>query len=279
MRKSYVEIFPTPTIESRLDALAPGSYVAVTCSPTRGIGETLAMCHRLVERGFQVVPHVAARMVRNRRHLKDIVRRLDETDIVSLFVPGGDAEQTAGAYSSALEVLRDIADIDHRFKEIGVAAHPEGHPFISDDVMLEQLVRKQAYADYIVTQMCFEADAIATWINSIRNYGVTLPVWLGLPGAAERAALLATSLRIGVGDSLRYLRRQGKSAARLLASREYRPDELLFNLAATVADPAAGIHGYHIFCFNQVERSVRWRETFFALVGDDQETAAHLDGT
>ena len=41
---------------------------------------------------------------------------------------------------------------------------------------------------------------------------------LGIPGAADRAALIRTSLRIGVGDSVRYLRRQGKRAARLMAS-------------------------------------------------------------
>ena len=43
VRESYMEIFPTPKIETKLDVLAPGSYVAVTCSPTRGVDETLDM--------------------------------------------------------------------------------------------------------------------------------------------------------------------------------------------------------------------------------------------
>ena len=88
VRKSYMEIFPTATIESKLDVLEPGAYVAVTCSPTKGIGETLAMSQRIARRGFRVVPHVAARMVRDKQHLREIVKRLDDTPIVSLFVPG-----------------------------------------------------------------------------------------------------------------------------------------------------------------------------------------------
>ena len=39
--EAYMEIFPTPTIESKLDILEPGSYVAVTCSPTKGVDVTL----------------------------------------------------------------------------------------------------------------------------------------------------------------------------------------------------------------------------------------------
>jgi len=262
VRKSYMEIFPTATIESKLDVLEPGAYVAVTCSPTKGIGETLAMSQRIARRGFRVVPHVAARMVRDKQHLREIVKRLDDTPIVSLFVPGGDAENPAGNYSSALDMLRDIADIGHRFKEIGIAAHPEGHPFIDNNVLLEQLRQKQRYADYVVTQMCFDAGAISTWLDEVRQQGVNLPICLGIPGASDRSALIKTSMRIGVGDSLRYLKRQRKNAAHLLAAKEYRPDRLLFDLAPVIAKAENRILSHHIFCFNQVERTEQWRHDF-----------------
>lgn len=262
VRKSYMEIFPTATIESKLDVLEPSSYVAVTCSPTKGVAETLDMAHRLADRGFRVVPHVAARMVRDKAHLREIVKRLDDTPIVSLFVPGGDADKPAGNYRSALELLRDIADMEHRFEEIGIAAHPEGHPFISDEILMEQLLQKQEFANYLVTQMCFDADAIGSWLYKIRDCGVTLPICLGLPGAVNRSSLIETSLRIGVGDSLRFLKKQRKNAAHLFASRDYRPDKLLFSLADHLANPDFKILGPHIFCFNQVERTEHWRHDF-----------------
>ena len=262
VRESYMEIFPTPKIESKLDVLAPGSYVAVTCSPTRGVDETLDMSERLADRGFKVVPHVAARMVRDRQHLREIIGRINRTPIVSLFVPGGDADKPVGQYGKALDLLRDLADIEHRFIEIGIGAHPEGHPIASDQELLEQLIAKQEFANYIVTQMCFDADRIGSWLREIRAAGVHLNAWLGMPGAADRAALIKTSLRIGVGDSVRFLKRQGKRAAQLMASSEYRPDSLQYELAPVIADPDLKVAGQHVFCFNQVERAENWRHAF-----------------
>jgi methylenetetrahydrofolate reductase (NADPH) len=220
VRKSYMEIFPTASIESKLDVLEPDSYIAVTCSPTKGVDETLAMSARLAAKGFKVVPHVAARMVRNKAHLRDIIKRLDDSPIISLFVPGGDADKPAGDYHKALDLLRDIADIDHKFTEIGVGAHPEGHPVAGDEELVEQLLKKQEFANYMVTQMCFDAGTIRSWLGDIRNAGVGLPVWIGLPGAADRNSLIKTSLRIGVGDSVRYLKR-GR-AHRAMAPQFYR---------------------------------------------------------
>jgi len=56
VREAYMEIFPTDSIEARLDVLEPGSYVAVTCSPAKGVEETLDMSERLANRGFKIVP-------------------------------------------------------------------------------------------------------------------------------------------------------------------------------------------------------------------------------
>ena len=262
VREAYMEVFPTDTIESRLDVLEPNSYVAVTCSPSKGVEVTLDMSERLANRGFKVVPHVAAKMVRDKRHLQEIIARLNDLPIISIFVPGGDADAPLGDYSTALALLRDVAEIDHNFTEIGVAAHPEGHPDVDTGELTRALLRKQEVANYLVTQMCFDATVIAAWLRSIREQGVTLPAWLGVPGVADRASLLKTSLRIGVGDSLRYLKRNPKAAARLMWSNEYRPDDLLFGLAPYLSDPAYDIHGHHVYCFNQVEKTEQWRHTF-----------------
>ncbi len=262
VREAYMEIFPTDTIESKLDVLDAGSYVAVTCSPSKGVDVTLDMSERLAKRGFKVVPHVAARMVRDKRHLREIVARLNDLPIISIFVPGGDAEQPTGDYATAYALLRDIADVEHRFTEIGVAAHPAGHPLVDEARLTDELLRKQEFANYLVTQMCFDANAIATWLRRVRERGVTFPAWLGIPGVADRAALLKTSMRIGVGDSLRYLKRNPKVAARLMLANEYRPDGLLHELAPYLADPGYGIKGHHVFCFNQVEATEAWRHEF-----------------
>ena len=262
VHEAYMEIFPTDTIEAKLDVLEPASYVAVTCSPTKGVDETLDMTERLALRGFKVVPHVAAKMVRDKQHLREIIAHLNDLPVISIFVPGGDAETPLGDYSTAYSLLRDIADIEHKFTEIGVGAHPEGHPAVSDDVLMAELLQKQEVSNYLVTQMCFDANAIASWLRDVRDRGVHLPAWIGLPGVASRSSLVKTSMRIGVGDSLRYLKRNPKVAAKLMLSNEYRPDDLLHDLAPTLADPAYDIHGHHIYCFNQVEKTEQWRHAF-----------------
>jgi len=262
--EAYMEVFPTDTIEQRLKVLPRNAYVAVTCSPTKGVEATLDLSERLIESGFRVVPHIAAKMVRDDAHLREILKRLDDHPIDSLFVPGGDAAEPIGKFATAFELLRAIAEHEHKFKEIGVAAHPEGHPAVSDDVLMRELQRKQPYATYLVTQMCFDARKLGLWLEDIRQRGITLPAWLGMPGEADRGSLLATSLRIGVGDSLRYLRRHGKIATKMLMSKTFRPNKLLKELAPWLADPALLVKGHHIYCFNQVERAETWRNEFIA---------------
>jgi methylenetetrahydrofolate reductase (NADPH) len=262
VHEAYMEIFPTPTIEAKLDMLEPGSYIAVTCSPSKGVDETLDMSERLANRGFRVVPHIAAKMVRDKAHLKEILKRLDDLPIISIFVPGGDAEKPTGEYTCALDLLQDISEFDHKFAEIGVAAHPEGHPAVDHDILLAELLKKQELSNYLVTQMCFDATVIGNWLRDVRGAGVSLPAWIGLPGVSDRATLLRTSMRIGVGDSLRYLKNNRKIAAQLLKSKPYRPDSLLLNLATYIADPFYKIAGHHIYCFNQVARTEKWRHEF-----------------
>ena len=266
VHEAYMEVFPTDSVESKLDVLEPGAFVAVTCSPSKGVDETLDMSARIAARGFKVVPHVAAKMVKDETHLRQIMARLDDMPIVSLFVPGGDASKPAGKYLKALDLLRDIAEFDHRFEDIGVAGHPEGHPAVTDDVLLEDLLKKQEVSNYVVTQMCFNADIIGNWVHNIRDAGVTLPVWIGLPSVSNRASLMTTSLRIGVGNSLRYLKNHGNIAAQLLKTKEYRPDDLLIGLAPFICDPDLNIQGHHIYCFNQVAKAEQWRHEFLAAL-------------
>jgi methylenetetrahydrofolate reductase (NADPH) len=98
LREAYMEIFPAPGIAERLDVLERNAYVAVTCSPTKGVDETLDVTATLVSRGFRVAPHIAARNVRDAGHVREILARLRELRIDSIFVPGGDRPKPAGAY-------------------------------------------------------------------------------------------------------------------------------------------------------------------------------------
>lgn len=272
MRRAYLEIIPTRTIVERLAHLERHSYVAITCSPANGVEPTLDMVDELRalpdERRLYLIPHVAARVVRDKGHLREILARLDEAGVESVFVPGGDAEQPAGDYDCALDLLRDIAEIGHRFDYVGVAAHPEGHQLVGDAELLRLLKEKQKVANYLVTQMCFDPELLVRWLRSIRREGVTLPAWVGLPGVADFPKLIALSMRIGVGQSIRVLKKQKGLVRRMIAARPYQPDALLSGLQPHLDDPVLDIPGFHLFSFNDVERTERWRvETLEKLNG------------
>lgn len=259
LREAYMEIYPASGIEEKLQVLEPNSYVAVTCSPTKGVDETLELTEKLIGTGFRVVPHIAAKNVRDRDHLGQILGRLAKMKIASIFVPGGDRPKPEGEFTTAYQLLCAIDEIGHNIKEIGIGAHPEGHPDADNDTLFRELERKQSLCQYMVTQMCFDADILGAWLHDMRSRGITLPVWIGLPGVIDRSRLIKASFRIGVGDSLRFLRRKTKVAAQLMRSSIYSPDELVLKLAKYQAEPTNKIAGYHLFCFNQVETTEAWR--------------------
>ena len=259
LQKSYMEIIPVPGIEDKLDSLPSDMYLAVTCSPTKGVDETLELSEKLIERGFKVTPHIASKCVSGEKHLEAIIKKLDELGIESIFVPGGDRPEPMGDFNNALDLLKALKKLGHNLNKIGMAAHPEGHPDVSDKILMEALEEKKDLADFIVTQMCFDAEILNDWMNQIHKKGVELPVWVGLPGVIERGRLLKTSLRIGVGDSLRFLRKKSQVATELMKSSIFNPDDLVRDITEQIDINDSKLAGYHIYCFNQIETTEKWR--------------------
>lgn len=252
------EVIPVQGIEQKVAMLPYGATITVTASPKQGLDRTLDVSTALAARGFRVVPHLAARMVTGRGHLERIVQRLDGRGIHEVFVVGGDADPPAGRFADAGDLLEELAGLSHPFARIGIGGYPEGHPVIGDERLLEALRRKQPFVSHLVTQLCFDADALAAWVADIREAGIDLPVIVGLPGVVERRKLAEISLKTGVGASLNYLRKHGRQMITLARARRYDPTPLASAVAARAADSTLGIEGAHLFTFNQVEPTRDW---------------------
>ena len=261
--QAYMEVIPTKTIVDRLVHIPRHSYVSITCSPVNGLEPTLKLVEELralpEKRQLKLIPHIAARMVRDKGHLREILSRLEEAEVESVFVPGGDAPKPIGEYDCALDVLRDMAEIGHDIDDVGVASHPEGHPMVDDQELLRLLLEKQNYATYLVTQMCFDPQVLVRWLKGIRGEGVTLRAWIGLPGVADMSKLISLSLRIGVGQSVKVLKKQKGLLRKMISAKPYQPDDLLGGLEPYLGDPDFDIRGFHLFSFNDIERTERWR--------------------
>jgi methylenetetrahydrofolate reductase (NADPH) len=266
LRRPRFEILPLDGIEEQvLEHLGTDVKVTVTASPRKGLEATLDLSERLARAGYPVVPHLSARLIRDRAHLEDALARLREAGVRELFVPAGDATEP-GEFAGAAELLEAMGPLRADFDEIGITGYPESHHLISDEETIQAMFAKAPMATCIISQICFDADVIADWIREVRRRGTHLPVWIGLPGSVDYAKLVRISMKIGLGESARFLRHHGNWMARLV-TRTFKPDPLLRRLGPTVADPDANVAGFHLYTFNEVARTERWRRATLERLG------------
>ena len=270
VRSASLELIPTPKVADHFAHLRPGAPVTVTCSPVRGIDATLDVAAHLLDLGHPVVPHLAARMVETPAHVARISRWLRDHDVHDVFLIGGDAPTPMGAYVDALALARALLEAGAPLARVGSAAYPDGHAMIPahtlDTALLDrqQLLDEARVGGWISTQMCFESEILADWIVRQRNRGVHLPVHLGVPGAVETAKLLTIGLKLGVGASLRYLRKNRAAVSRLVGPGGFDPLELIGPIVARDDFATLGVEALHIFTFNQVAGTEAWRGNLLA---------------
>jgi methylenetetrahydrofolate reductase (NADPH) len=263
LREPRFELMPFDSFGEQMEHLPPGAQIAITTSPTLGIDATIEWTEKAAAEGYEIIPHIAARYVEGPAHLEEIVERLTAAGVTDIFVPGGDREEPAGEFESAHDLLAALDELDHSFDEVGITGYPEGHDFLDDETLAEAMSKKEPYATYIVTQLCYDPEAVIDWIETIRARGVDLPVEVGVPGVMKYQRLLGISQKVGVGDSVRFLRKTSGILGfvrQLVGSRgKYTPDELVEGLAPYADDGEYGIRGVHIYTFNQVPDTESWR--------------------
>jgi methylenetetrahydrofolate reductase (NADH) len=253
------EILPLGKSEQEAARLPEPVRLTVTCSPQHGPDHSVQVAGRLHALGHAVTVHLAARMVRDRAHIDELLGAVRAAGVDDLFLIGGDANPALGTYSSAAELLPVIAEHPDRPATIGVAGYPEGHPLIDDDTLRESLHAKSRLADYLTTQLCFDPDTLRRWIAEERACGLSLPIIAGMPGTVTAARLVEMSARIGVGPSTSFLRKQRGLRSLFGLVRRSAPDRLHDALAPAVGDARLGIAGFHYFTFNQLVATYEWQ--------------------
>jgi methylenetetrahydrofolate reductase (NADPH) len=258
LRASRFEILPLDGIEEEVRGHLPTDVkVTVTASPRKGLEATLDLSERLTRAGYPVVPHLSARLVRDRAHLEDVLARLQEAGVRELFVPAGDATEP-GEFQGAADLLAAMGEARTHFERIGITGYPESHHLIPDDETIRAMFAKSEMATDIISQLCFDPDTIQDWIRNVRERGTHLPIWIGMPGCVDYAKLVRITMKIGMGESTRFLRHNRNLLGRVL-TRQFKPSGLLRDLTPVVTDPASKVAGFHLYTFNEVGRTERWR--------------------
>ena len=259
------EVLPTDgTLELVVANVPREITITVTASPRRGLDATIALSEKLAAAGYQVVPHISARLVRDEAHLDEVLARVRSLGRLEIFVVAGDAKEPAGKFPDSVSLLTELLRRPHGLKQIGVTGYPESHSFIDDDLTIQAMWDKRRVATYIVSNLCFDPRVVKRWVARVRKRRVDLPIHIGLDGVADPAKLLRISTRIGVVDSARFLRGHSNWFLRMVQPGGYDPGRFVGGLLPDLAAPERNVAGLHVFTFNEIEPTERWRQETLA---------------
>ncbi|ELP62610.1 methylenetetrahydrofolate reductase [Streptomyces turgidiscabies] len=267
VRNISYEVMPFKNTERDVLHSVPTEVpLTVTVTEAKGIDATLDLTERLKRHGYAVSPHLPARQFVDKEHVADVMARLKESQIESVFVVGGDAPKPAGAFPDAFGLLRAMEEMGHPFGTVGIGGYPEGHPAIPQEALELALQQKAPLASRILTQICFDATTTANWAAGVAGTGVGLPVYVGMPGPVNRQKLMRISAGIGLGQSARFLQKQQSLLWRFLLPGGYNPTKLAKKLGAAVSQSDGNIRGLHIFTFNELRQTELWRQRLLSAV-------------
>ncbi len=270
MRNISYEVMPFKTTEQDVLAEVPTTVpLTVTVTEAKGIEATLNLTERLHQHGYTVAPHLPARQFVDSSHVADVVARLREAEVRSVFVIGGDAREPAGEFADAYSLLQAMEAVGHPFEEVGVGGYPEGHAAIPQESIDLAMKQKAPMATRIVTQICFDATTTSSWAAGIAASDIDLPTYVGMPGPVSRQKLMRISAGIGLGRSARFLRKQQSLLWRFLLPGGYNPTKLAKRFGTAAPDTTGNIRGLHIFTFNELRKTETWRRELLASVSEE----------
>ena len=241
-----------------LAALKRGTRVYLSAVPNRPAAESVAAAVRLRAAGFEPVPHVAARNFGGVEALDEFLARLNgQAGVDNVLVIAGDRSES-GPFRGALDVINSGLLRRHGIRRIGIAGYPEGHPRIGDDELNRALMQKIAAAEAsglaveIVTQFCFDAQAILDLVARLRRLGLHHRLRIGLVGPTSLTSLMRYASRCGVRTSARALAKRSGLMRQMFATTT--PDDLVRALAE--AAPTGVVP--HFFSFGGIPATGRW---------------------
>ena len=227
--------------------------------------EAAAELHRL---GFEPIPHIPARFVRDEADLEARLNAFSgRAGVKTALVLGGGAPEPIGKFDAAIQLLQTGLFQKAGIARIGMAGHPEGNPDITrkhgEDALLNALLEKSAWLKangmegFIATQFLFDAGPLALWASNLHAAGINLPIHVGVPGPATIKTLVRYAAMCGVGNSARFIRKQALNITKLLSVSE--PTEFVDQLATLHFDkPELNIAAPHLYPFGGFDKLFAW---------------------
>ncbi|MBE9102731.1 hypothetical protein [Vacuolonema iberomarrocanum] len=246
-----IEITPKADVAT-LASLPPSvREVSITLLPGADEREAIAQAQRVRAAGFEPIPHIPARSIRNPAHLESFLTQLRTTAHIRKALVIGGSRDSIGDYTSTLQLLETGL---FEGLQVGIAGHPEEMPYLSEAECDEVLRQKIQFAEktglelFIVTQWSMDPAAVLRWCDRIQPFN-PLPIYLGIPGPASLTSLMKFAAICGVRASWTGLRQQSGKLGQLLTVQT--PDFLIDALQHQVDH-------FHVYTFGGVNRTAEW---------------------
>jgi len=246
------------------DLLAPGTDVYITCLPGSDYRDTVTLAVRLRREGYNPVPHIAARSIKDRASLDDyLARAVGEAGVSHVLAIAGAPDRACGEFADSMQLLDTGLFEQHGITKIGVAGHPESCGCCSESALWDAVRWKNAFAArtgldvHIVTQFAFEAAPFVAYDQALQREKIGLALHVGMPGVASLKTLIGYAVSCGVGNSINFLKRQAQNVTKLLLPSV--PDKLLVDLAQHVmTQPETRIAKLHFFTLGGLQKTAHW---------------------
>ncbi|MFO1034553.1 MAG: methylenetetrahydrofolate reductase [Hyphomicrobiales bacterium] len=245
-----------------------GSQVFIALIEAQDVAAQIAAAAELRRMGFDPIPHVPARFVRDEADLEARLAAFrDQAAVTTVLALGGGAPEPIGKFDAAIQLMKTGLFQKAGIRRVGMAGHPEGNPDITkkhgEDALMQALTEKYAWLKaeglegFIATQFLFEAGPVALWAKSLRDAGINLPINVGIPGPATIKTLVKYAAMCGVGNSARFIRKQALNITKLLTVSE--PTDFVQQLAVLHFDkPELNIAAPHLYPFGGFDKLFGW---------------------
>jgi methylenetetrahydrofolate reductase (NADPH) len=265
-----IEVMPRTAekVEDFRAILPAGTRVYIAHIEGTPIEDMVATARRVAREGFPVMPHLPARIIRDRATLADWLDRYQgEAGVEQALLLAGGVSEPHGDFHSSMQLMETGLFDAKGFRRLHVAGHPEGNRDIDPDGgdagVMEALRWKQAFAERtdaemaIATQFVFEAQPVIEWAARLRAEGIGLPVHIGLAGPAKLQTLIKFAMACGVGASVRVLQRRAGDVTKLV--RPFTPIDVLTELARhKAANPGFAVERVHFFPLGGIARAAEF---------------------
>ena len=244
--------------------------IYVTFLPDEESQRVIETSKKLKNEGYDVIPHLPARTIKNTTDLEKYIGDLSEkAGCNKILVIGGGGNQK-GNISSSMDVLKTELLSKYNFTEVGLAGHPEGNPDVSEKDIENAIIEKNNFSRnsdlklYLATQFFFEAQSLIKWEKKLDLLNNNLEIHAGIPGPATLKTLVGYARSCGITNSIRFLSKQAMNITKLATTRT--PDKLISDLADYKAlNSSTKLTKLHFYAFGGIKKTSDWLKSVTEL--------------